>query len=199
MKKKFYETEEFKRLNKEWQKKLEESGFEDIEKSDNDFIRQHQVFTADKVQSEGGREYYLLCQKILREYDFKDNLHRLIFELHTEGKSVREISTFLQLNSERTLKKSVISDVINKIKNTFISKPEPTEDEEEFLTVEYNRFKLEILENHNFETPEHKFIFELHCLGNSARQIGYQCSPERTEEEVEQIIKKIKADYRRVV
>ncbi len=116
---KFYETKEFLELNAEWDKKLEDSGFEDIEKTEyNDFVRP-QEFTKRKVKYEGGFDYYKYCQLVLREYDFKRDIDRFIFECHTEGLSVRDIEIRLAETSVRKLKYRVISDIINKIKSDF--------------------------------------------------------------------------------
>lgn len=43
--KKFYETAEFKKTQKEWAKKLEASGFEDIEKNEDEYVIRPQEFT----------------------------------------------------------------------------------------------------------------------------------------------------------
>ncbi len=122
-KKKYYETDDFKELQKSWYGKLKDSGFNDVENFENENMIQPEIFKVDKVQSFGGSEYYDFCQAVLREYNFERHVDQLIFELHTEGKSVREIEIYLQNHSDKKLKYRAINDVINKIKKDFQGHP----------------------------------------------------------------------------
>ena len=113
--KKYYETAEFKALEREFYSKLPD----DIEKEDNEYILQPQVFTEQKTQTLGGLGYYEFCQKVLREYNFKRDVDQVIFEQHTEGKSVREIEAYLKKNDLKPLKSYRINLIINEIKEKF--------------------------------------------------------------------------------
>jgi hypothetical protein len=87
----FNETPQFLASQKEWYARLEREGFEDIEKGETDTVIRPQIIKTEKSQYEGGHDYYELCQTILREYRFKKEMHRMIFEMHTEGRSERVI------------------------------------------------------------------------------------------------------------
>ncbi len=92
--KKFFETAEFKKLKKEWDKKLANTGFEDAEKNEDEYIVRPQLFDMPeefkgsiqigkrkliegvrKFQVTGetnGFDYYEFCHKILRDLDFRN-------------------------------------------------------------------------------------------------------------------------------
>lgn len=123
LKKKFYETEAFQNVKDEWYSKLEASGFEDIETGSDEYVVERQKFKSQKVQSESGLDYYEYCNKILRDYPFPDTymgeVHKVIFELHTEGKSVRDIKEDLIAKGYKKLSHVSIHNIINKIKEEF--------------------------------------------------------------------------------
>lgn len=100
MTKKYFETESFAQMNAEWNQKLAASGFEDIEATENGVVRP-QIFTAQKTQYVGGANYYEYCQLVLRTFPFKRDLERVVFEYHAEGKSEREIATWLAENAHK--------------------------------------------------------------------------------------------------
>jgi hypothetical protein len=112
--KKFYETEEFNRLNKEWQMKLKEEGFTDIEKKDTNGITQPQVFYTQRKQK--SPEYWLLVEAILANYLFKRDTDKVVMQLHLERKSLREIAKHLQ--QDTNLKALTFKSVDRLIKRT---------------------------------------------------------------------------------
>lgn len=129
--KKFYETTEFKRLKKEWDRKLAASGFDDIEKNDTENIVTNEIIKTgenmymhyvDFVEN-AGLDYYQFCHQILREFNFKRELDRVVFELYTEGRTVREISSDLESKGLKPLKKSSIDELIKKILDQNMPKP----------------------------------------------------------------------------
>lgn len=123
--KKYYETDSFKALSKEWEDKLNgtSSGpnkvFDDIEPVSDEYVVQPQIFKNNKVQSPTGLDYYEYCQMILREYNFERDVDQAIFEQHAEGKSVREIEDYLKRNDFKPLKKTTIQEIIDRIKSKF--------------------------------------------------------------------------------
>jgi hypothetical protein len=131
-KKKYYETAEFKKLQGEWEKKLQSSGFDDIEPTHDEYYIRPQEFVVDKKKTSGGLDYYQLCQQILREYDFGHasaesdresfiaDTRRLIFELHTEGRSRREISDSLKDNGVRAYSDKRCEQIIQEIKENYL-------------------------------------------------------------------------------
>ena len=95
---KFYETPEFMKLNEQWSKKLEKSGFEDAEEfnsprellkswHDKRFAAKYSVDTLDET-----RDYYLAAGNLLNTFTFKNNRDRKIWTMHSEGIPERRIA-----------------------------------------------------------------------------------------------------------
>lgn len=88
--KKFYETDEAKRTIREWNKKLKDSGFKDIESSsyvENDSIRKEEI-----TVNHASVVYFQKCSQYLHSTAIKDPTDRFIFEQHCDGVSNREIA-----------------------------------------------------------------------------------------------------------
>lgn len=87
---------EFKKLQAEWNKKLAASGFEDIEDSngqlkgkwsgDSDIRNKYTELTYAAKE-----RYYQLAGQFLNDYPFKTEKDRIIWEMHSEGISIRDI------------------------------------------------------------------------------------------------------------
>jgi hypothetical protein len=120
-KNKFYQTDGFKSLKAAWDVKLDESGFRDIEKGESEYIVSPQVFHT-KEDEYHTLDNQRLCEEILLNYDFRRPVDRKIFELHTQGKSIREIEEYLQYNSIRKLKKTQISDLLMRVKENYLKR-----------------------------------------------------------------------------
>lgn len=117
-----FKTKEFKALFKEWNDILIETGHKEIE----DFnlpdpalktwekLRFHNTTSEDKIKET--ISYYEDCKTLLRKGSMNDCFetatHLKIWELHTEGLSVRKIS--LKIN-KKFFSKTVINDYIRKI------------------------------------------------------------------------------------
>src|SRR5690349_18371786 len=103
----FWKTKTFKELNRYWDEKLKESGFEDIEtdlqthkalkqRATNSFRQQC------KLERESKLEYYLRVEASLNEdpsfeqLDFFNHVEQLILIKHAEGKEIIEISRELR-------------------------------------------------------------------------------------------------------
>lgn len=90
----------FEKLKAEWNKKLKDSGFVDIEK-DGRLIELHSHrFNREKHKySFGGweakQEYYRLAEMFCNTYKFKTELDHVIWEYHTNGIGAPEISKIL--------------------------------------------------------------------------------------------------------
>lgn len=118
MAKKFYETSTFKKQQAEWYSKLKVEGFQDIEQSDKHGIVQPQIFRT-KKHLQKGDDYYQFCQNILQNYNFRSERDRVVFELHTEGYSSREIEEYLEKSIYATLTHTAINNLILRIKTGF--------------------------------------------------------------------------------
>lgn len=116
-------------LVKEWDKRLKESGFDDIENRKTGKLRKFggDVYfghlsdigaSSDKkislnkkhlnrryttlVWKESQAEYFRIASQCLHERDFKTVLDRIIWQLHAEGLSYQEISKELNVTLDKT-------------------------------------------------------------------------------------------------
>lgn len=94
-----FKTKEFKALKAKWDKKLEKSGFDDIER-DGNLKLFHSVYFADPRRYdenvvEAKHQYYNIAGVFLNEHKFANTLEKKIWQLHSEGKSIREIEKAL--------------------------------------------------------------------------------------------------------
>jgi hypothetical protein len=95
---KFYDTNKFKKLKKEWYKKLEKSGFDDIELnrdlSTPDLylnLKRPSAAWAHKTINPYICKHYQNIQDFLNRGTFSCPLDRRILELYNEGQSIRQI------------------------------------------------------------------------------------------------------------
>lgn len=99
----FWGNQDFKRLKREWDEKLRESGFEDAEKEvgGERVLRQSADYAYRRKETVGvirecKLEYFTLLSQKIEETRFEDGWDRLIMEMTAEGKSIREISDHLK-------------------------------------------------------------------------------------------------------
>jgi hypothetical protein len=92
-----FKTPKFKELQEKWYKKLEKSGFKDIEQDEYYFADGHGVSTIDKrrVTWEIQQEYYRLATHFLNDHKFKNRFEQIVWEYHSNGMSVRDIADTL--------------------------------------------------------------------------------------------------------
>jgi hypothetical protein len=88
-----YKTKQFLKLQKEWQKKLVKSGFEDAEQDEdnlkfwsNQFVVQRSLDSFESKQ-----EYYYLATQFLNDHEFATRRERVIWEYHANGMSYLDI------------------------------------------------------------------------------------------------------------
>lgn len=98
----FYKTEKFKRLESKWYKKLEQSGFVEIEnkKNDTDYLKVwHSQYFQCKYTPDAflrKQEYYHMTREFLHIHEFDSDKEKMIWEMHSQGLSLRKISTALR-------------------------------------------------------------------------------------------------------
>lgn len=100
----------FLSLQKIWYKKLKESGFDDIEQSEQRLKAWHSSFFKvhyNKVLYEAKEEYYNRACQFLYEYSFKNDKEKLIWEMHANGTSIEEITKVLLKKGFKTYKNFV--------------------------------------------------------------------------------------------
>lgn len=113
-----FKTPEFKKLFKLWNRKLEKSGHNEIEDfSFEDPPLKHWDSTrwnwTDPTSNEWRQQYYEMAETILRIYPFKNKEHKKIWQLHSEGFTVRKISERID---RKKFSKSTIQNIISMIK-----------------------------------------------------------------------------------
>ncbi len=102
--KKFYQTNEFKEISKEWEKRLEQSGLGDIEKDIGSFpfgeraLKQnssnaYRQMEATRRQSK--EEYYQQLSSCLHDAVFDNEVDRIVMILKAEGAKITEICSAL--------------------------------------------------------------------------------------------------------
>lgn len=118
---KYYQTSEFKKLNAKWSKKLEKSGFEDIEQPadfksgapDGNLKKWSASFFSnpsrfDAAKYEAKEEYYRLAGQFLHEHRFSHRDEKALWEMHSEGLSIDSIvSMFKAKKIEYTMGRKI--------------------------------------------------------------------------------------------
>ena len=122
-------SKKLKALQAVWYKKLKDTGFEDIEDTSNDqeFLKSwHSSYfqvrnTPDEFEAH--REYYSMAGKFLedqfkgQQYDiFKKNPSGVVWELHSEGLSIRNIAKNLGM------KECQVFQIIRTLKNKMLGR-----------------------------------------------------------------------------
>lgn len=83
-----------KQLTREWDKRLKDSGFEDIEQRDGRLKRWESHFFKQRPDvefQEAKTSYYRMAGYFLHEHKFEDDVIKLIWQLHSEGLGQRTI------------------------------------------------------------------------------------------------------------
>lgn len=107
---------EFEALQAKWYQKLKESGFEDIEDEKRHLKMWHSFYYRTMFQLdyfEFKKTYYQKAEHFLNTYCF-DPKEKLVWKLHSEGMSMRDIS------KNTGLKKYRIFSIIHKLKKKMI-------------------------------------------------------------------------------
>lgn len=111
-----YETDNFKSLQNEWYQKLKDSKFEDSEGFNNSSIIQPQIFQGSTTG------YADLCTEILKNYKFKKDIHKAIFQLHADGKTEVEITKHVKQYYGFDFSRRGINDLLTRVKKEYSGK-----------------------------------------------------------------------------
>lgn len=92
----FWRTSKFRCLNKEWNKKLKDSEFEDAEidlKGDRSLKQRSSncYRQATQLERESRLDYYLLVGSLANDTEFETELEKLVMIRHAEGATIKEI------------------------------------------------------------------------------------------------------------
>lgn len=94
-----FQTKEFKQLQEKWYKKLKSSGYEDIEQDENNLKEWDSYAFKSRYNKHlfsSKEAYYQLAGQFLHTYEFMCARDKLIWELHSEGHSITQISEKLR-------------------------------------------------------------------------------------------------------
>lgn len=119
-----FNSDAFKRLKAQWYSKLAKSGFEDIERNENELILWHsEYFLGDRRHAtavvEGKINYYRIAGQFLHDHAFNNAHEKEMWRLHAEGKSIRDIMKVLKKFSKRkvhTVLTTLEAEMINRWK-----------------------------------------------------------------------------------
>ncbi len=88
------QSKNFKKLQALWDKKLKDSGFNDIESRSDSLIQWQDSFHQGyhtEITLQAKKDYYIAAEHFLNYYPFKNEAEVRIWALHSEGVSIREI------------------------------------------------------------------------------------------------------------
>lgn len=97
---KFYRNKGFALLNRQWKKKLKESGFNDLEKSVHEYARLPltiDINSATFKSREASEVYFDIASDHLRNGSFKSQVEREVWEHHSQGDTLSEIGHKMKL------------------------------------------------------------------------------------------------------
>lgn len=118
-----FKTKEFKQQQDAWYKQLKQEGFADIERSDKvgkasgrlktDALKNIlQSYTPEQFAVK--QDYYRLAGQFLHDYKFKSEKERTIWQMHSDGVSVRDIIKALK-SKGMTAYKNLVHGTIMKL------------------------------------------------------------------------------------
>src|SRR3954469_24220698 len=89
-----YRTVQFKKLQREWDKKLKSTGFDDIEdrNSPREFLKRWHGSYFRAVWSDSKEAYFTKARAFLTWFQFQSKVEKEIWERHAEGQTLREIA-----------------------------------------------------------------------------------------------------------
>lgn len=79
------------KIRDEWYQRLKNEGFLDIEKPSVDYASELKRFNSTNNFKEAQIEYYEKAKEFLNNYNFPEESHRLLWELHSQGMTERKI------------------------------------------------------------------------------------------------------------
>lgn len=120
-----FKTKEFLELKAKWYNKLRKSGFDDKERDENNMKQwDAHAFNSryDKNQFGAKETYYRWAGQFLHEKEFRNKRDRIIWELHAQGATVREIEKELKSRQFKIHTRSGVQWTINKLRKEMLDK-----------------------------------------------------------------------------
>lgn len=113
-----FDTKAFQALKKTWYAKLKSKGFEDAEQDEVNLKEWHSsIFMRDydELYYKSKEDYYRLAGQFLHDFPFKNKKERRIWELHSQGISLRNIAKILSKRKKIKLNKDAISLIVTRL------------------------------------------------------------------------------------
>lgn len=117
----------FKQLQAEWYQKIANSGFQEIEQPDGNLKLWASTFFKVRYQENVFRakeEYYRLAGQFLNDYKFESKFEHRVWELHTEGVSIRNITLIMKKQGFKTYKR-MVHETIGRLAHHMVIKSTP--------------------------------------------------------------------------
>lgn len=117
-------SNEFKKLQADWYKKIKDKGFNDIEQEDGMLKSWHSSLFSKNynvITHEAKEEYYRLAGIFLQHNKFKDAKERYIWERHSSGVSIRNIVKELKAKKIKAYKVLVLK-IIQRLSKKMLAK-----------------------------------------------------------------------------
>lgn len=119
------QDKKFKALQNKWYSKLKDSGFNDIER-DGDQLKTDPMQNVTTFYNqdcfEAKQTYYRMVGEFLHNYKFEDIKERLIWELHSEGVSIRDSVIELKKRGYKAYKRQVHETIQKLVKEMYLGK-----------------------------------------------------------------------------
>lgn len=106
---------EFNKLKALWYKKLEESGFTDIEQDEIYLKRGVSVIDPRRITWQSQAEYYHMATNFLNDHRFRSNLEKVMWEYRSEGMSIRDIAITLSKALTKPIPRMSAWRIINRL------------------------------------------------------------------------------------
>ena len=109
-------------------KKLEAKGFEDIENTTSSFVplkQYHSAYFQSRYSPDEfleNQDFYSMGEQFLKEYKFKNKVHKLIWSLYVGGMTRVEIAKKLEDAGKTPCKKSQVSEIVSKLTKEMLKK-----------------------------------------------------------------------------
>lgn len=105
---------DFKEIEREWYERLKKEGFEDIEYSGSpskplkQYASYYFIARTDPLSFESKQNYYQRASQFLHDYLFHSDQEKKIWELHCEGKTLRQIAQSIETMNKDTVRKVIL-------------------------------------------------------------------------------------------
>lgn len=112
--------EDYQKIRDVWYRKLERTGFEDIEQDEYNFktgLNSYRFKNKDVLRDYHAKsEYYSMAGQFLHSHKFASNLEKTIWEYHANAISVRNIAKLLsKVRTTRKMNKDSVNKIVQRL------------------------------------------------------------------------------------